>query len=286
MKKFINICLMLVILLSNVTATNAEEKYNNSDFKETIEKYETHEKPMPSTFGRSAFPLMENWKNETKNYLQEIYTQDVIEITEDDEKIVYIFEVEEFSSTEQVETVEYFKNNTKLRSVTGDIKITSYEQWSNGAVPVNVDSRTVSNFAAAGAILISLVPRINIGLSDLISSVAAVVGWTIDSKLPIQTETRAAVKYRRKIGNYYLKTGVWYPSVHIGRVEYWYYVTCYQKKTQDGPSIPYHKDTIPNSSGTNYDKYQEKPHYSDTNWIISKVRSLGSSGSTYFDFYG
>lgn len=293
MKKIISavICILMV-LNTTVYAKGAE---NDAEFivnmSEEMEKYKTYEDPMPLTsykydsFVTYSNTELNNWKNNTEIYLEEFYKQEIISVVEDSESIVFTFETDYMNPEEQVENITYFKENSKARAVTGDTKITTLVQWSNGAKPVNVDAKTASNFAAAGSIIIGLCKHVTAKMSAVISSIASYVGWKIDSSLPIKLETRAAVKYTRKVGNYFLSTRVWWPNVQVGRAEYWYYQTAYQPTYTNGPWVPHHKDTIPNAAENNYNVSQNKPHYTDNTWIINKVKELNNTGQVYVDIF-
>ena len=252
-----------------------------------LSKYITYEDPMPATSKRiSSNNEIENWKTNTKNYLENFYGQEVISINEDSESVVFVFETDYMTPVEQVETISYYKENSIARAVTGDTKVTTTAQWSNEAVPINVDAKSASNFASAASIMISLCDGVKSKMSAVISSIASYLGWKIDSSLPIKAETRATVKYKRKVGNYYLSTKVWWPNVQIGRAEYWYYQTAYQPTYKGGPWVPHHKDNKPNSAENNYNHSKVKSHYNDSTWIKNKSKELGNSGKLYIDIFG
>lgn len=278
---FVTIFSLVCTTFSVVGATDIQSNENTD-----LTAYSTYEAPMPNLTTRTATNELEQWKDDTREYLEDFYNQNVTEITENSEKVIFYFDVVPLSATEQVEMVEYYKPDIATRAVTGDYKLTTYSVWSNGALPVNVDAKTVSNFLTAGSVLISVVPDVKVYVSAIISAVAAATGWNIDNARPIKTETRAAIKYRRKMGNYYLSTGVWWANVQVGRVEYWYYQTCYQAAYNGGPYVPHHKDNIPNSAENNWSRAENRAHYNDNAWIKSKSLSLKNTGAVYIDIYG
>lgn len=290
MKKLICTILCGFLLLGSstfVAKANDESNLISDTSSSDLSKYITYEDPMPSTVNKfNNNNEMENWKKNTEKYLENFYTQEIISVNEDSESIIFNFETDYMTPVEQVESVTYYKENSITRAVTGDTKVTSLVQWSNGAVPMKVDIKSASNFAAAASITIGLCKGVTSKMSALISSIASFVGWKIDSVLPVKAETRAAVKYKRNVGSYYLKTNVWWPNVQIGRAEYWYYQTAYQPKYKNGPWIPHHKDNVPNSAETNYNHSAVKPHYNDSAWIKNKSKQLGNSGKVYIDIFG
>lgn len=256
-----------------------------------LAKYVTTEKPIPALAQnelRSSNQnlIMQNWIVDTKEYLEQFHGQLVESIVEDEEKVTFFFETKYMLPEEQVEEVAYYKPNSVTRAVYGDVKITTLSNWSNGAVPVDVDYKTASNLASAASILIGLSKQANMYMNAFVSAIAAYTGWKIDSNLPIKAESRAAAKYTRKVGSYYLSTNTWYPSVQIGKVQYWYYHTAYQQEYTGGPYFPYHHDNTPNGDETNYNAQYVKNHYHYNDWITNKVIELGDSGKTYVDVYG
>lgn len=282
-KKMLMSFLITVFILGYVFPVSAQQLQNEVSY-EINEKYITKESPMPSsTYLKSA---MKSWKEETAVYLENFHKQKISEIIEDERKVVFFYETDSTILHEQIISTEYYKSSQLSRYIVGDTKIDTYSNWSNGARPTDVDFKSASNMLAASAIAISLVRGVSVKLSAVISSVAAYVGWVVDSNLPVKAETRVVGKYFRKVGSYFLDTGVWYPNVQIGRVEYWYYRTAYQPAYSGGPYIPHHYDNIPNSMESNYDTSDFKPYYYDNTWIINKSVQIGNSPYAYVDIFG
>jgi len=257
--------------------------------EEDISKYITVEKPMPnvnSTKGANEKKVMTKWIDDTTEYLELYHQQEVEKVVEDAEKVAFYFDCDYIDYyNEKVESVVYYKA-TSSKASTGDTKITTYSAWSNGAVPITQGSKTATNIATAAGILITLHPGVSIVLKAVVQGVFGYVGRKVDASLPVKADTKAAIKYKRKIGSYYLSTGFWWPSVQIGRAEYWYYHTAYQPAYKNGPYVPSHKDNIPNSAENDYDVAKNKSHYTDTTWILNKVKALSNSGNTYIDIFG
>lgn len=278
-------------MLSSITAKISANENNESESPTRIdEKYITNEDPMPSTDiqTRSAEIALTEWKDNTSEYLQDEYNQEIERVEEDSETITFYLKIDYTDTAkEQVETVEYFKENSLTRTATGATKITTLNQWSNGVIsPESVASKSWSKYSAIGSAAIAVTKWGSMPVVGIITAIASYTGSKIISNLPVKLDTKVAVYYKRKVGSYYLSTKVWWPSVQIGRAECWLYRTYYQPTKKDGPYIPHHYDTIPNSNWSNYNLSYTKPHFNDNTWITNKVKELKNTGNTYISIYG
>lgn len=283
------------MLLQGTTFIVKAEEYSEDteitiNQSEEISRYMTYEMPMPketvfSVFtGKGYEKKLNSWKNETKEYLETFYNQRVIEVKEDNEKITFIFERDQTGYIEQIVSVEYYKNQSK--SVEGDTKVTTIDLgWDNNGNIQSMDDITIGDYAEAGLSLISMCPKFSWYLSTFISVVASAAGYTINAALPIRSETRYVSYSQRKVGSYFLSTGVWYPNVQILRRDYWYYKTIYQAAYSGGPAIPRHDDNIPNSTHSNSSSYDQRPHYNDHTWIKNKSAEIANTTNCYFDIW-
>lgn len=289
-KKLMTISLTAAMLLSMTASISANDDSESESTTGFEEKYMTNENPMPSTniHTKSSATALSVWKANTSEYLQGEYNQRIKNVEEDSEKITFYLEMDyNDTAKEQVETVEYFKENTLNRTATGATKITTYNHWSNGVVsPESVASRSWSKYSAIGSATIAVTKWGSMPVVGIITSIASFAGSKIISSLPVKVDIKAAVYYKRKIGSYYLSTKVWWPSVQVGRAECWLYRTYYQPTKKDGPYIPHHYDTTPNKQWNNYNVSYNKAHYSDNTWITKKVKELKNTGKTYISIYG
>ena len=290
MKKIVTLFMSIICVITCTLLTNAEDttdSENTNTFKDEINKYETFEDPFPREekyINTVEYKdAVEDWIYNTKNYLENEYNQSVIDVQSDNETITFTFLKNSTGLNEQVDNIVYYIKHSRYSE--GDVKVTTLDLgWDNGGmVTQQCDFKSASNIAAAASISISLIPGVGTLLSAFISSVASATGWVIDSYLPVQGRSEYVSYTERKVGSYYLSTGVWYPNVQIGKHSYWYYKTAYQPQYSGGPYVPRTDNNIPNSTHSNASNIIAKNHYYDNTWIRNKSLEIGNSPNGYFD---
>ena len=303
---------MILSMLTQNTAINANEKTDTSDINELLT---TIEPSMPVLNTReyqlnsaSTLNQRSEWIDQVTLIQEEKYNQNVINVTENEDYIIFEFETNEnvVSSKDnesidiQIIQVSYLKpesninnelvnENNKLSLLnesrsTYSTKIVEYYGWTNGYELYKTKSGIYSSIMN---LFIQFVPTELQLVSWVVEEACGIISDEITANTYVEAQTQNKYYFRNKAGCVQFGT-TWAPIAYVGQRRSFGW--CWATKTNEhGEPILYKnevKDANNSKNPTNYDgDIEYRPHYNDNTWILQKaIETCEESG--YVDVYG
>ena len=276
MRRIVTLLLSTCLVLSlsvPAFANTKEEEMSKHASDNTLSKYgiATQEDAMPlisefslhcaQSFGNTTLdlPARAKWVADTSAVLEDAYDQNVIDVVEDSDYIIFYYDYDE----------------SKLED--GQLLLTKYLKPES--------SLGLQNPSESGLSFTDKVYNLGTIFSDAVS----VIGATADYSRPITATNWVKFYYCNKIGcvqapNY----GYWLPYAYVGerrafdKVESIIYDTAGQPHTKSFVE----ENGIPSNNPTNSKKVQKKSHYDDDAWIIrTAISQYENDDGVYSDIY-
>lgn len=334
MKKLVSILIICAMLFSTSLPIYAmtPDTTDNYDVElarsfKTDDIYST-ESPMPaisnaelsqatdlSTNTRSL-ASRHNWITETTVYLESLYEQDVCNVQETSDYIVFWFdadaELKDYSrfslsntmpvdmiekKTEGVQgyvlKVEYLKPESSLAESSLDTKIVYMWGWSDGLVRLDASPSAGTAFNVSSSVmLMALAFKLETLQSIILTGFQMTISEFISAygaSRPVKGETYANYYYQNKIACAYVQ-GAWLPGCEIGSRRGFNgslagYKTDAGQWIMDRWTMP--KVGRPENNPTNYDSIENKNHFDDNAWMMNYAVTYYTVYDTesYIDIY-
>lgn len=294
MKNLIKLLFCLTIIVNCLCFTiNAETKKDKTDIVKI-----TYEPEMPTKDNKLT--RRSDWIKKVKEINESTYNQKIINIIEDDNYIIFEFEMNIESKNEivyydgvgytsiQIDRVLYLKPESiifKISSKSVSTKIVEYYGWNSD---YSVYKTKSGQFGSIINLLIGYVPTQSVLVSWVLSEAVGSLYNSIVSTASVKAQTLNKYYYRNRCGCVYnsIVQG-WLPVAQVG--ERRSFGWCYgwipdeygQPRLNIGPETLANNPTNP----TNYHGREKKAHYDDDSWIINKAIETQNTGG-YVDIYG
>lgn len=284
----VSLCLGLCIPIS-ASATNTSSSFYADNLLTT-------EDEMPqiiTTRSASQSTLQtysrDNWAQETKQILEEAYSQNVYSITENKDYIIFTFDTPEqiVNDTGYIDHVEYLKPESSLSSAYSK-KLTYMYGWGDGYYSLE---KKTGKWSAIKDLMLSVA-----GLSSEISvytfaiSVLGIAANSFAAETPMQAQNTTQYYFLNKIGQVKdPNTGIWGPYAYVGSRRFFYRTLLEKKGSYDHYETLGVKETKPNNerNPSNYDKIEVKLNFDNDSWILSKAEKVYTDGTrVYMDVFG
>lgn len=318
MKKAISLLLTICVASTLVTPAFASDNLSTAEVNDCVQRFST-EQPMPMMpdetslqsyiAGKetsSASLARATWKENTANYLENFYSQDIVRVKENENYITFWFdghdntvnslsllEEEPQSVAGQIMKVEYLKPESSYSSSAMSTKIEYWWGWSDGLVRLDSSSSAGTAFNVASTVALTcLSGKTKTLLSIVLSAFQLNTSEFISrygSTRPVKGETYANYYYQNKIAYAYVY-GSWLPGCEIGSRR-GFNGSLAGYKTNAGQWImnKWNQPKVgsPENNPTNYDSIEKKKHFNDNQWMINQAIKYYTVNDTelYADIY-
>ena len=279
---------------------SAEQPMPTMSYDTSLQSYNAETKTALTSLSRST------WIEDTANYLEDFYCQDIIRVEEDENYITFWFdwdynaakslrflEEEPKSVDGQIMKVEYLKPESSYALSNMSTKIEYWWGWSDGLVQLDASSALGTAFNVASTVLLTCLGGGGVTLQSIIlsgfqlsiSEFISIYGST----RPVRGATYANYYYQNKIAYAYVY-GSWLPGCEIG-----------SRRGFDGSLAGYKTDAgqwimnrwnqpkvgLPENNPTNYDAIDKKMHFDDNQWMINQAITYYTVSDTelYVDIF-
>lgn len=293
MKKLITLlCCVTTIICFFCTTISAEQERDYNVVKIT------HEPEMPKKEDENY--KRSDWIEKVKEINESTYDQKISNVLEDEDYIIFEFEMNEESKYKkvvidnieyvnvQIDKIMYLKPESRLyvtSSKSTSTKIVEYYGWSSG---YSLYKKKSGQFGSIINLLIGYIPTQSVFVSWVLSEAVGDLYDSIVDSASVEAKTFNKYYYRNRCGCVYNSiASAWLPIAQVG--ERRTFGLCFGSVPNEyGEPIPvYGPETNANNSTnpTNYHGREKKSHYDDTSWIINKAIETQSTGG-YADIYG
>ena len=306
MRRIVTLLLSTCLVLSlsvPAFANTKEEEMSKHASDNTLSKYgiATQEDAMPlisefslhcaQSFGNTTLdlPARAKWVADTSAVLEDAYDQNVIDVVEDSDYIIFYYDYDESKLEDgQLLLTKYLKPESSLGlQASLNTKMNYAWGWSQGYSYKNNQKSALAS-VATNILLTTFTDKVY-NLGTIFSDAVSVIGATADYSRPITATNWVKFYYCNKIGcvqapNY----GYWLPYAYVGerrafdKVESIIYDTAGQPHTKSFVE----ENCIPSNNPTNSKKVQKKSHYDDDAWIIrTAISQYENDDGVYSDIY-
>ena len=306
MRRIVTLLLSTCLVLSlsvPAFANTKEEEMSKHASDNTLSKYgiATQEDAMPlisefslhcaQSFGNTTLdlPARAKWVADTSAVLEDAYDQNVIDVVEDSDYIIFYYDYDESKLEDgQLLLTKYLKPESSLGlQASLNTKMNYAWGWSQGYSYKNNQKSALAS-VATNILLTTFTDKVY-NLGTIFSDAVSVIGATADYSRPITATNWVKFYYCNKIGcvqapNY----GYWLPYAYVGerrafdKVESIIYDTAGQPHTKSFVE----ENGIPSNNPTNSKKVQKKSHYDDDAWIIrTAISQYENDDGVYSDKY-
>lgn len=321
---------MLFSLVSPAYALPTKEAFDPED--QVVRKFDfedlcSTESPMPTiSNGREStatsnsdtlyMPSRQTWVKETTTYLESLYNQNVCNIQETTDYIVFWFdsdvELNDYSQSPlsnnsstvvaegesrgvegYVLKVMYLKPESTLTESSFNTKIVYMWGWSDGLIQLDASPLAGTAFNVSSTVLLSILaysvtPLQSIVLSAFQMTVSEFISMYGASR-PVRGVTYANYYYQNKIAYAYVQ-GMWLPGCEIGSRR-GFNGSLAGYKTNAGQWImnKWNQPRVgqPENNPTNYESIEKKNHFDDNAWMMNYAITYYTVYDTdeYIDIY-